>query len=257
MRNKTLTSYPFVLGGALVLALSYSLMLFDMPTLRAFTMEDSWVENLTAILFFLGGVVCIFSFLKDSRGNDFFVIKTRKNYFFLLTGLFLFVCGGEEISWGQRIFGWPTPSFLKDANLQRETNIHNLIFFHGQGLDGRLKTGWAMMFTGGRIFSIIWLLYAFCIPILNRIFKALSSGFRRINLPIVPLPLGIFFMVTYVVAKTIEIATKSAHHYVHQAAGEIKEFNFAFLWVLVSGYFLAKIALRKDTKAKRDGSYQK
>jgi len=32
----------------------------------------------------------------------------------------------EEISWGQRIFGWETPVAWKKLNLQNETNIHNL-----------------------------------------------------------------------------------------------------------------------------------
>lgn len=33
---------------------------------------------------------------------------------------------GEEISWGQRIFGWMTPGALEDINKQGETNIHNI-----------------------------------------------------------------------------------------------------------------------------------
>jgi hypothetical protein len=33
---------------------------------------------------------------------------------------------GEEISWGQRIFGWMTPGALEDINNQGETNIHNV-----------------------------------------------------------------------------------------------------------------------------------
>jgi hypothetical protein len=33
---------------------------------------------------------------------------------------------GEEISWGQRIFGWATPDELAELNRQGETNIHNI-----------------------------------------------------------------------------------------------------------------------------------
>lgn len=33
---------------------------------------------------------------------------------------------GEEISWGQRIFGWATPHELAELNRQGETNIHNI-----------------------------------------------------------------------------------------------------------------------------------
>jgi hypothetical protein len=33
---------------------------------------------------------------------------------------------GEEISWGQRIFGWATPDFFRENNIQGETNFHNM-----------------------------------------------------------------------------------------------------------------------------------
>jgi len=36
------------------------------------------------------------------------------------------VIAGEEISWGQRIFGWGTPVALEDVNHQGESNIHNI-----------------------------------------------------------------------------------------------------------------------------------
>lgn len=40
----------------------------------------------------------------------------------LLLGLMV----GEELSWGQRIFGWGTPSFLAEINSQSEINLHNI-----------------------------------------------------------------------------------------------------------------------------------
>jgi hypothetical protein len=43
-----------------------------------------------------------------------------------LTLLCLF-CAGEEISWGQRIFGWSSPGFFLQHNAQHETNLHNLV----------------------------------------------------------------------------------------------------------------------------------
>ena len=33
---------------------------------------------------------------------------------------------GEEISWGQRIFGWATPESLNEVNRQGETTVHNI-----------------------------------------------------------------------------------------------------------------------------------
>lgn len=39
----------------------------------------------------------------------------------------LFFISLEEISYGQRIFGFTTPKQIKEINLQEETNIHNIL----------------------------------------------------------------------------------------------------------------------------------
>jgi hypothetical protein len=43
----------------------------------------------------------------------------------LLSAGLLFVAI-EEISWGQRVFGWESPDFFMEFNRQEETNVHNL-----------------------------------------------------------------------------------------------------------------------------------
>jgi hypothetical protein len=42
----------------------------------------------------------------------------------------LFVLSMEEMSWGQMIFNWGTPATFNEHNVQHETNIHNLSFWH-------------------------------------------------------------------------------------------------------------------------------
>ena len=42
----------------------------------------------------------------------------------------LFVLSMEEMSWGQMIFNWGTPETFNENNVQHETNIHNLAFWH-------------------------------------------------------------------------------------------------------------------------------
>lgn len=44
----------------------------------------------------------------------------------ILLAIVLFVMAGEELSWGQRIFGWSTPENYAKINAQSETNLHNL-----------------------------------------------------------------------------------------------------------------------------------
>ena len=49
-------------------------------------------------------------------------------WFFTLLALACFYTVMEEISWGQRLFGFETPELLKTAgNLQGEANLHNLL----------------------------------------------------------------------------------------------------------------------------------
>lgn len=83
--------------------------------------EDSPVEYLTALLFGIGAVLAFVLSLRFHR-------RRRVLHAVLTAGLtagMLFV-SLEEISWGQRIFGWQTPGVLQEHNVQGETNLHNL-----------------------------------------------------------------------------------------------------------------------------------
>ncbi|MCH8221067.1 MAG: tetratricopeptide repeat protein [Proteobacteria bacterium] len=52
--------------------------------------------------------------------------KSNYRWFFAILAVACAYVVLEEISWGQRIFGFSTPEFLKARNLQGEANIHNL-----------------------------------------------------------------------------------------------------------------------------------
>lgn len=55
------------------------------------------------------------------------VINSRYRLFFGLLAVSCLYVVLEEISWGQRIFGFKSPDFFKTENLQGETNIHNFL----------------------------------------------------------------------------------------------------------------------------------
>ena len=69
----------------------------------------------------------------------------HRNLFWLqlLLGVVFFLGAMEELSWGQRLFGWGTPAILMEVNVQRETTLHNL----SVGAD----TVYVMLFWGGVI----------------------------------------------------------------------------------------------------------
>ena len=118
----------------------------------ALNREDGWTESLTAALLLLAGLL-LFSTAAQGR-------KFSQSWLYALGGIaFVFACG-EEISWGQRIFGWTTPEFLRDLNAQGETNLHNL----NTAAFSRIQTkgttllcmaaGFAILFRQDRLFAI-------------------------------------------------------------------------------------------------------
>lgn len=50
----------------------------------------------------------------------------RLRIWVLLTTLGCVYFAGEELSWGQHLFGWGTPAYLEAVNDQEETNLHNI-----------------------------------------------------------------------------------------------------------------------------------
>ena len=135
-------------------ALFFSYRLAGDPwTYSSLTREDGLVENLTAVAFFLAGLL-LFAAAPAERSGF-------RRGIYMLGGLVMtFVCG-EEISWGQRIFGFATPDFLMDVNNQGEFNVHNIsrrIYLVRLRQNGALLlcmvTGTAFLCRQDRLFGI-------------------------------------------------------------------------------------------------------
>lgn len=70
-------------------------------------------------------LVAAIAFIKVARHYS----KQRQRLAMILAVAIVLLLGlmiGEELSWGQRIFGWGTPSFLAEINSQSEINLHNI-----------------------------------------------------------------------------------------------------------------------------------
>jgi hypothetical protein len=88
--------------------------------------EDSLFETLTAVGFFISGVLfflIIYYVRKDTRTEK----KLGITVFFLILALLSILISGEEISWGQRLFNLETPEYFANNNIQKETNFHNIL----------------------------------------------------------------------------------------------------------------------------------
>jgi uncharacterized BrkB/YihY/UPF0761 family membrane protein len=108
-----------------MLLAGYILFYTDIDKFEAYVQEDGIVEWLTVGGLMAGCFVCLYRFVK---------LYKHRNWWFLtvvmLLAMMLFFVAGEEISWGQRIFGIKSPEFFVEENSQHEMNFHNLVI-HG------------------------------------------------------------------------------------------------------------------------------
>jgi len=93
---------------------------YDSEILWRLYKEDNLFENLTMLLHLASSFLFLLLILQKRRE------KTSNLVLYLLFALFFFIAM-EEISWGQRIFGFSTPQFIKGINTIDETNIHNIL----------------------------------------------------------------------------------------------------------------------------------
>jgi len=104
--------------------------------------EDAFLQDLQAVLFCLSAAFFLSTFI----GARNLLSDPILRYCFLLLAVIALFVAGEEISLGQRIFGFDTPEILRTTNVQGEINVHNLPGFHrirhwaiiGFGLSGLL-----------------------------------------------------------------------------------------------------------------------
>ncbi|MCK0147551.1 hypothetical protein MWU78_17990 [Arenibacter sp. F26102] len=131
---------------------------------------------------------------------------------FLFVVLFLFAAG-EEISWGQRIFGVESSEFFIENNAQGETNLHNLVV-------GEKKIN-KIIFS--QLLFLVMFLYLIITPILFRKFNWFKDLANTFAVPIVKWHHTIAFLVT-----TIFIALNPASR-----KWEVYELAFGAIFFLI------------------------
>lgn len=218
-----------VLAGIISMILCYAPVLFlTGDTMSSLTEEDGVYESLGALLFLLASIVFLLSFLKT---------HSRK-LLFLLFALAFFFAAGEEISWGQRIFGFRTPPALEANNAQKEFSVHNLRFIqHEEGIGSSLK---GVFLNFNRLFILFWVAYCIVIPIANKYSSKLSNLFSRIRLPIISIWFGVLFLSNEIGGKALELSRDACQDNCSRIY-EIKEFLWALLVFLMAVYFLPRV----------------
>lgn len=168
--------------GVVWLALCVSYTAFEHGWIRYSEIvyaEDGLFENATALaLLFCAGLFLLIALRRGWRTDRRLALSVL---------VLSFVCGFlflEEISWGQRIFGWETPETVADLNAQSETNLHNMFVGYNQ----LIRLGIALVISTILIGHVAW----------RRIFARMGLG------ELMPPPAAVYFVPFLIYAHTYD-----------------------------------------------------
>lgn len=117
--QKALLSNILVIG---VLVAAGSLFVYEPAAFRDFAQEDGFLEWATFWSFVLAGFLYAASALAECRGGN-----GGTPWFTACLAIFCLLVALEEISWGQRLFGYQPPAYFLEQNYQQEFNLHNIV----------------------------------------------------------------------------------------------------------------------------------
>lgn len=155
---------------------AYALMAFHYPLAYIWATYEDLIGEWAQTYFFLAAA--ILSVLVATQ-------KTRYRWFFILLVVACSYVVLEEISWGQRIFGFDTPEYLKARNLQGEANLHNLFTGpHKTLLKDLISIGLALGLVG---FGLVY-------PLILRLRWRLAIWVDKLGIAAPPLALSPYFV---------------------------------------------------------------
>jgi hypothetical protein len=106
--------------------------------------NESFVDVSSAMFWLTASIICIYRIKINSQSNKFLL------YFW---AIFSFLCFGEELKWGYRIFHYSVES-LQQINYQHDISLHNL----------NITTKWFL--NPQKLFYLGFFTYFFIIPLL-------------------------------------------------------------------------------------------
>ena len=207
------------------------------------TQEDSLFENLTCVGFFAAAALFGYLYFADSEGNDFYFFRLRRNVFYLLLGLLFFFCGGEEISWGQRIFHTEASGFFA-TNLQHETTLHNMPglvrgYYNSQGKWVEQPGGLgARLFSQENLMNLFNYSWGVLVPLTAIFNLRLRRFWQRLNVPVVPLLLGLLLVLNNAMLHVARLFLPGNNEVTGVKIVEVKECNIALFFFTIGLWFV-------------------
>ncbi len=225
---------------AVYITLAYPVLALGNKVIAAMLPEDHYFENVGAISLFVTSLLFFYGFRVARKSLDKSWPSLIKQLIYLGLALLFFFGAGEEISWGQRIFGFKTPEPLAQVNKQDELNLHNLAIMEN-----------SKFFTADRMFDVFWFLFGVLIPAI----ALLAPSFRRFAgkfIPIVYWGIGLLFLYNYLWAKAAKLIYRASYAFdklsLTQSIQEIKESNYAIIFILVGLFAIWDLNKSKDTR---------
>ena len=112
---------PRGLADTRAAALAFALWATDPALYRQLVQEDGPVEWMTFWAFALAGALSLLALAREA-----WLERPLRAIYLAAFALGCLAVAMEEISWGQRLFGYQPPEWFHAENFQQELNLHNL-----------------------------------------------------------------------------------------------------------------------------------
>ena len=145
-----------VVAVAVVAALLLVIFALGGGATRALWRENGIVENLSALFYLAGFLLCAYAAFKVAPPGRFYL---------LIWSLLCLVFFGEETSWLQQQIGYRTPEWMAQSNVQGEFNLHNLAPLQG-GAITKEGFSWRMLLKSQHLFQLGFVGYFLVLPVL-------------------------------------------------------------------------------------------
>lgn len=199
----------WVLLGTAALATLFFTLLDPTGFSTFFAAEDGPIEYGTALLLFFA---CL-ALLALAFG-----VRGLPRILLIIYALAFFFAAGEEISWGQRIFGVESSEFFKQNNYQGETNLHNLVIGDVHLVEHIF----------GRGLALVLLCYLVLLPLLYPFARWVRVFCDKLAVPVPPRHVAVIALLASILVGWINLAR----------SWEVYEFVFANLACMI---FLAPV----------------
>ncbi|MDP2088422.1 MAG: hypothetical protein Q8J84_03370 [Flavobacteriaceae bacterium] len=137
---------------------------------NVYTKEDGTVEYATSFMLLSISLLQLYRFIKLIKYKGY-LWKIGMIGFVIL----FFFGAGEEISWGQRIFGIESSEYFIEKNAQQEINLHNMVV-------GGTKVN-KLIFS--QLLTFVLVIYLLILPVLYRKFGQLKNLMATFAVPLV------------------------------------------------------------------------